>query len=114
MYELHLNDIPFEQIREGKKTLEARVFDEKRRHLKVGDIITFIARSNEQNTFQAKIVALHQFPTFLEMFQTLPVQKFGWEKKSTAEQAARDMHTYYSTDEEEKDGVVGMELTLLV
>ena len=40
-YEMKLNDEPFQKIRDGKKTIELRLFDEKRRKLELGDHIIF-------------------------------------------------------------------------
>ena len=33
-FELRLNSVPFQQIKQGKKTVEMRLFDEKRKMLK--------------------------------------------------------------------------------
>ena len=37
---LHLNDRPFELIKSGKKTVEMRLLDEKRKTYKVGDTLS--------------------------------------------------------------------------
>ncbi len=44
MKEMHLADLPFEQIRSGKKTVEVRLYDEKRRAIREGDVIVFTVR----------------------------------------------------------------------
>ena len=36
-----LNDLPFQQIKRGEKTIELRLYDEKRQKIKVGDDIIF-------------------------------------------------------------------------
>ena len=46
-FELRLNPVPFQQFEQGKKTVEMRLYDEKRRMFKVGDILIFKNRENE-------------------------------------------------------------------
>lgn len=36
-----MNDSPFERIKNGTKTIEFRLYDEKRKQIKVGDKIEF-------------------------------------------------------------------------
>ena len=66
-HEMRLHQKPFDQIKSGIKTIEARVNDEKRRQLNVGDTITFKLRDHEDVTFTAEIVKLELFPTFYQM-----------------------------------------------
>ena len=40
-HKMHLDKGPFQKIWYGAKTIELRMFDEKRREIKVGDIIEF-------------------------------------------------------------------------
>ena len=40
-HNMKLNDAPFETIKNGKKTIELRLYDEKRRKIKIGDTICF-------------------------------------------------------------------------
>ena len=41
IHEMKLNKEPFEKIRDGKKTIELRLNDEKRQRVRVGDSIVF-------------------------------------------------------------------------
>lgn len=41
VHEMRLADAPFDMIKSGKKTVEVRLNDEKRRQICVGDIIIF-------------------------------------------------------------------------
>ena len=45
---MKLNRDPFEKIKSGSKTIEMRLFDEKRQRISVGDFIEF--SSAEKNT----------------------------------------------------------------
>ena len=41
LHKMKLNKSPFERIKNGTKTIEFRLFDEKRQQIKVGDKIEF-------------------------------------------------------------------------
>ena len=46
IHEMRLNNEPFNKIKEGTKTVELRLLDEKRKALRVGDKIIFTNRAN--------------------------------------------------------------------
>ena len=39
---MNLPPAPLKMIREGRKTIELRLYDEKRKQISIGDIITFV------------------------------------------------------------------------
>ena len=41
IHKMKLNESPFERIKNGTKTIEFRLYDEKRRQVKIGDKIEF-------------------------------------------------------------------------
>lgn len=67
--EMHLHPEPFERIQSGKKHIEYRLNDEKRKELEIGDTITFYKRPLEEETLVAVITDLKYYPTLLEMYQ---------------------------------------------
>ncbi len=107
---LHLDDKPFESIKNGTKTIEMRLFDEKRRLLKENDIIEFINRTTNES-INAKIVKLHIFKNFEELYNHFDKLKLGYSENEFAN--FKDMEAYYSTIEQEKYGVVGIEIKLI-
>lgn len=48
IHEMRLNNEPFNKIKEGTKTVELRLLDEKRKTLRVGDKIIFTNRTNNE------------------------------------------------------------------
>ena len=48
IHEMRLNNEPFNKIKEGTKTVELRLLDEKRKALRVGDKIIFTNRANNE------------------------------------------------------------------
>lgn len=107
--EMHLADLPFEQMRSGEKTVEVRLNDEKRRELREGNTVLFY-RKDRSELICAKVKALYPAPTFAELFgMTGMLAKAGFSDMSPAE-AADCMRRYYPEEQERQYGVLGIEL----
>ncbi len=109
-YEMRLHDEPFQLIKNGTKTIEMRLNDEKRRVLKKGDIIEFQNRKTKEK-IETKIIDLHYFHNFDELYQMFDKEKIGYLKDEVAD--SKDMELYYSKEEQKQYGVVGIEIELL-
>ena len=59
-HEMRLHDEPFKLIKAGTKTIELRLYDEKRQEIKVGDEIEFTSRATGEKQV-TKVVALHTY-----------------------------------------------------
>lgn len=105
-HEMRLHSVPFEMIKNGTKTVEIRLNDEKRQEMKAGDNILFSLRDNPEEHFQAEITALNLFTTLKDAYLAYPPEAYGAKSANEYE----DMYKYYSKDEEEKYGVVGITL----
>ena len=107
---LHLDRGPLEAIESGGKTIELRLNDEKRRKIKVGDLLEFVSREDRRRLL-VKVIALRVFRDFEELYRNLPLDKCGYRKGEVAE--AQDMEKYYSLEDQRKNGVVGIEFEKL-
>lgn len=107
MHEMRLHNEPFELIKNGTKTIEMRLYDEKRQLIKVGDIIEFTNRLNEEK-LKTKVIALHKFNNFSELYNSFDKINLGYKKNEEANQ--EDMEKYYSRAEQSQYGVVGIEI----
>lgn len=58
VYKMRLATDYFEKIKSGVKTIECRLYDEKRKELHVGDIIEFIDAQNDKKKPESEIIAL--------------------------------------------------------
>lgn len=106
---LHPN--PFEMIASGKKTIELRLLDEKRKLICVGDTLVF---RNTQNadTLICTVKKLHVFADFDQLYRSLPLEKCGYLPHELGAASAKDMQAYYSPEEQKLYGVVGIEIEL--
>lgn len=107
---MRLHKGPFELIKNGSKTIELRLYDEKRQMINVGDTITFENRSDGDKII-VKVIALHKYPSFEELYKHFNKVSIGY--KEDEEANPKDMKLYYSSEEQSKYGVVGIEMELI-
>lgn len=112
-YQMRLYKEPFEQIKSGAKTIELRLNDEKRRQVKPGDFIEFSETENPASKILTKVVALHSFNSFEELYKTLPLLQCGYTESDIADATSEDMDDYYSRELQEQYGVLGIEIELI-
>lgn len=105
-HSMYLHGGPFMAIEEDKKTIEARLFDEKRRAIKLGDEIIFANRDSDE-TLCTEVTGLLHFPTFEQLFDHVPAERFG---KASTEQLMQQIRQFFSPEDEQKYGVLGIVL----
>lgn len=110
VHNMKLNESPFEKIKAGTKTIELRLYDEKRRKVQVGDIIEFTSLANCEK-IQVVVLALHVYSSFEELYNSLDKKLYGYKEHEVAHYT--DMEKYYLPTEIEKYGVVGIEIKLI-
>jgi ASC-1-like (ASCH) protein len=71
---MKLRPAPFEMIKSGQKTIELRLYDEKRQLTKVGDEIIFTNIVTEEK-LHVKVSNLHRFDSFEDLYKSLPLKK---------------------------------------
>ena len=70
---MNLTPAPLKMIREGRKTIELRLYDEKRKQVSIGDIITFVNTEDKDDELTARVTDLYVFNTFDELYKKLPL-----------------------------------------
>lgn len=73
--EMKLDTIYFDFIKNKEKLYETRVFDTKRRDIKLLDRVKFVDRGNKKRSFEAIITELSYFNTFKEAIETVGIKK---------------------------------------
>ena len=106
-YNMKLNNEPFNLIKNGTKKVELRLNDEKRSLLKVGDEIEFTNRDTNEK-LSVDIIRLHKYPSFKELYKHFNKIDMGYNKDEPVE--PKDMEAYYSKEEQDKYGVLGIEI----
>ena len=109
-HEMRLHDAPFKLIQNGTKTIEMRLYDEKRQEIQVGDEIEFTNRITDEK-ITTKVIAMHIYSSFADLYRDYDKVSLGYNKDEDANPS--DMEQYYSKEEQEKYGVVGIEIQLI-
>ena len=110
IHKMNLWHDPFEKIKSGTKTIEMRLYDEKRSKIAVGDVIVFTdASSGEQ--LECSVLNLHRYTDFNEMYQNHDKVSIGYRSDELA--LPSDMLQYYSEEQIEKYGVVGIQISVI-
>ena len=109
-YKMNLKLKPFEAILNKTKTIEMRLYDEKRQQLKIGDYIEFNCKDSNK-TIKAKIKSLFICSNFDRLYELFPKTKLGYSENETA--CPCDMLNFYPQEEMDKFGVVGIEIEVI-
>ncbi len=109
-HEMKLNNEPFECIKNGTKTIELRLNDEKRKLLTVGDYIEFTNRVTSEKLL-VEVIDLFKYNSFEELYKHFNKIEMGYSINEEAN--PKDMENYYSKEEQEKYGVLGIKIKKL-
>ena len=109
-HQLKLATGPFNAIISGNKTIESRLYDEKRQKIQLGDEIVFTNRDNPSQNTTVKVVGLLRYATFHDLFSHNDPRKFGGE---SVEWLENQISEFYSTEDQRLYGVVGIEFILI-
>lgn len=109
-YEMKLDNEPFKAIKNGTKTLELRLNDEKRKQLIVGDYIEFTNRVTNEKLL-VEVIDLFKYNSFEELYKHFNKIEMGYSINEEAN--PKDMENYYSKEEQEKYGVLGIKIKKL-
>ena len=105
IYRMKLQNEPFKQIKKGIKKIEIRLNDEKRKIFEINDYIEFTNITTLEIMF-VKITNLYHFKNFEDLFNNFDNSILGCG-------SYEEMYKYYSREEENKYGVLGIEIKVL-
>lgn len=77
---MRLHPEPFEELKSGTKKTEARLNDEKRKKIKVGDTIRFIKRPDLKKSITVKVKGIKHLSKFkgLDYYSEDKKKKYGF------------------------------------
>ena len=111
-HSMQLQPSPFEMIRDGTKTIELRLLDEKRKKIRIGDTIVF-TNTKSKETIEVRVLDLLVFDSFETLYSKLPLLECGYTKDDVGTASPDDMNAYYPEELQRKYGVVGIKVALL-
>ena len=110
-FELRLNKKPFESIKNGEKTIEMRLYDEKRQQINIGDYIIFKERDNEENQIKVIVEDMDIYANFEELYKNHDKQSLGYKDDEPC--SYKDMEMFYSLSEQDMYGLVDIKVSLI-
>lgn len=113
VHEMLLAPKPFEMMKSGQKTIELRLYDEKRKHIQIGDRIHFYCTENQAKVLKTEVLDIHIFDNFTQLYRELDLLSCGYTKSNVGEAKPEDMEVYYSREQLEQYGAVGIELRVI-
>ncbi len=109
---MRLNETPFYSMKSGRKKVEVRLNDEKRRRVKVGDTITFTKIPEGNETLTVEVIGLKQYSSFKDMYENIPASDFDAVGSSIGEMVEQT-YQIYSPEKEKEWGTLAIIIRLM-
>lgn len=100
----------YEMVKSGEKDIELRMYDEKRRRMRNGDVLLIYNTQNRNDYIRAKIVRLHIAKSFADLATKISMSRTGF---ATLNALMMAISKFYDPDAESKYGIVGIELEVM-
>ena len=111
-HKMKLNPKSFEKIKSGEKTIEIRLFDEKRQKLSIGDNIEFTNPADRKENIIVEVVDLLQYSKFENLIADKDMKCFGCKENYSKEKFLKGIYEIYTQEQERIYGVLGIEIKL--
>lgn len=108
---MNLNPEALTLIKNKQKTIEMRLYDNKRKEILIGDTIKFFNTEDPSIFLIVKVKELYIFKNFKDLYEKFDKVKLGYFENDIPNYT--DMEKYYSKDNIKKYGVVGIEIDII-
>ncbi len=109
LHKMKLKNNPFEMIKSGYKTIEMRLNDEKRSLIKIGDSIEFTNIATNE-VLSCVVTNVYKYSNFNDLYSHHDKKSIGYKENENAD--PKDMLVYYSQENIDKYGVLGIEVKI--
>lgn len=110
---MKLNPEPFEKIIAGQKTIELRLYDDKRKLINPEDQIVFKNIDNPFRTVQVTVSSLLNASSFEALFRYVTLSECGFSESGVTNISATSaMEKYYTLEKQKEYGVVGIKFSV--
>ena len=111
MHKMSIKEKYYNMLKSGIKTIELRLYDDKRRKINIGDTIEFSNNSNADDKFMARVINLHRADTFVELCKVINCHNAGF---ATTTELTEVLEEFYPLDRQREFGVVGIEIQKII
>jgi len=109
-YIMKLQKRPFNKIKNGQKNIEIRLYDKKRKKIKIGDTIEFLLEPEKTKKINVEVTALLNYKKFKDLFDDFPTKYFGYTNKKDL---LKRVYKIYTKKEESQNTVLGIRIKLI-
>lgn len=111
IHEMKLNNKAFNNIKNGIKKFELRLYDDRRKNINLGDTIIFHNLNNLDDTITVIVLELLQYPSFIDFFKDIDYRLCG--TANSLEEKLERIHTFYTYEQEKKYGILAIKIEII-
>ena len=111
IHNMKLNEKPFNNIKNGLKRVELRLYDEKRKLIDLNDTIIFRKTTDLSQTVEVKVKGLLRYNNFEDLFKDIDYNITGPAKNLN--EKLDNIHKIYPVEKENKYGILAIHVELV-
>jgi len=111
-YQMKLLPEYFNYIKSGTKRLELRLNDEKRKELKINDLIIFKKLSDDVHYLNTKVKNIYKYNNFKDLVNNFDIELLA-DKCITKDELLDILNKIYPIEQQNKYGVLAIEIELI-
>ena len=111
-HEMKLQPKYFDYILNGTKRIEIRLNDEKRKKIKLGDIIKFLKETDLKESFEAQVIGLLKYNSFEELLRDYDISILS-DANMTKDELISTLEQFYTKEKQKQYGVLGIRIELI-
>ena len=111
-HKMKLQPAYYNFILSGTKRIEIRLFDEKRKKIKIGDTIIFLKEPTLNESFKVKVIGLLRYNTFEDLFKDFDISILS-DKSMTKKELISVLEQFYPKEKQEQYSVLGIRIELI-
>lgn len=101
----------YESMKNGVKQIELRLFDEKRKNIKIGDEIEFKKEPDLNESFISRVKAILLYENFESLIDDYPIEILS-DLNTNKKELVEELNKFYSKQKQEQYNVVGIRVEL--
>ena len=110
MHVMKLEDRYYNLLKSGKKTIELRLFDDKRQKIELNDEVMFVNINNQNESLKTIVLNLYKAENFEKLCDVIDIFKTGFNSK---EELVKVLLQFYPIQKQIQFGVLGIELKII-
>jgi len=111
LHKMKLTAPAFDAIKSGKKIIEIRLYDAKRRIINIEDKIEFTREPDKKEKIKVQVTGLLRYNAFRDLLEDYPLKYFGANNKRDL---LKNLYSYYTKEKESQYGVIGIRIKKII